>query len=279
MLVFDEPQALARWRAELQASRVVMVPTMGYLHEGHLTLIDTAREHASSDGKVVLTIFVNPTQFGPQEDLAQYPRDPQGDLDKARGHGVDVVFMPSQPEVMYPSRQTWVEVETLGDGLCGASRPGHFRGVCTIVIKLWGLIRPDVAVFGEKDVQQLAIIRRMHADLFLCGEVIGVPTVRESDGLAMSSRNVRLTPEHRARAGAIPRYLADVRQRFVDGVRARAALLGDPKAALVGGEVEYVDLVDAENLQSISTVERAAIVALAVRFGGVRLIDHVRLAL
>ncbi|HRI07466.1 MAG TPA: pantoate--beta-alanine ligase, partial [Nannocystaceae bacterium] len=194
-------EALA-WRAGLPAEvRLGFVPTMGFLHEGHLSLMREARRRVGEGGVVAISIFVNPTQFGPTEDLDRYPRDEAGDLAKAEGVGVDVAFCPRHPEEIFPrSSRTWVEVEGLGDGLCGASRPGHFRGVCTVVAKLWGIVRPDLAVFGEKDYQQLAILRRMHADLELCGEVVGMPIVREADGLAMSSRNRFLSAEDRRRA-------------------------------------------------------------------------------
>lgn len=276
MQVVRSPEHLVAWRAALAPDRkVAMVPTMGFLHEGHLSLLREARRRVPPEvGEVVLTIFVNPTQFGPNEDLDRYPRDETGDLEKAQACGVDLAFCPTDPDALYPTRRTWVEVEGLSEGLCGRSRPGHFRGVCTIVAKLWNLVRPDVAVFGEKDYQQLAIIRRMHADLFLSGEVVGMPIVREPDGLAMSSRNANLSEEERARARAIPRYLEAVRSRFQAGSRTRSALLGDPATALQPGRIDYVELVDAQTLEAIDRVERPALVALAVHFGGVRLIDN-----
>ncbi|MEM6996126.1 MAG: pantoate--beta-alanine ligase, partial [Myxococcota bacterium] len=201
MQVLRTPEALTAWRATDASGRVAMVPTMGFLHEGHLSLVREARRRVPSDaGDVLLTIFVNPTQFGEGEDLAVYPRDEAGDLVKAEAAGADVAFCPTDPALMYPSKKTWVDVEGLSSGLCGANRPGHFRGVCTIVTKLWGLARPDVAVFGEKDFQQLAILRRMHADLFLSGEIVGMPIVRDPDGLAMSSRNKNLSAQARAHA-------------------------------------------------------------------------------
>lgn len=269
-----------RTRAEVQAWRagaagpVAFVPTMGYLHEGHLSLLREGRRRAAG-GTLVLSIFVNPTQFGPREDLDRYPRDEAGDLAKAAGCGVDVAFCPTDRRVMYPyDTHTWVEVEGLDRHLCGASRPGHFRGVCTVVAKLWGLIRPDVALFGEKDFQQLAILKRMHAELGLVGEVVGMPIVRESDGLAMSSRNVNLKGGAREEALAIPRYLAGVRARFAAGVRRASELLGDAAAELQPGRVDYASLVDAEDLQPVEEVTRPALVAVAAFFGGVRLIDN-----
>ncbi len=252
-----------------------MVPTMGFLHEGHLSLLREARRRVPvGEGEVILTLFVNPTQFGPNEDLDRYPRDEQGDLRQAEAAGADVAFCPLDPALMYPSRSTWVDVEGLSAGLCGASRPGHFRGVCTIVTKLWNLIQPDVAVFGEKDYQQLAILRRMHADLMLGGEVVGMPIVREPDGLAMSSRNANLGPAARQQALAVPRWMGTVRERFAAGERRVAALLEGAAARLAPGRIDYAEIVDAEDLQPLEVVERPALCAVAVRFGGVRLIDN-----
>ena len=264
------------WRdAVAPGQRVAMVPTMGFLHEGHLSLLREARRRVPPGrGHVMLTIFVNPTQFGEGEDLDVYPRDEAGDLAKAAACGVDVALCPTDPHLLYPSRKTWVTVEGLSDGLCGASRPGHFRGVCTIVTKLWNLVRPDIGVFGEKDYQQLAILRRMHADLFLGGEVVSMPIVREDDGVAMSSRNANLSDEARAQARSISQLLSEVRERFEAGVRDRDALLGDFVSRLSPGEIDYVELVDAEHLSPVTKVDEPVLVAIAARFGGVRLIDN-----
>jgi pantoate--beta-alanine ligase len=273
MKVLRTREELIAWRAGA-AGTVAFVPTMGYLHDGHLSLLREGRRRAG-DGALVLLIFVNPTQFGPREDLARYPRDEPGDLAKAASCGVDVAFCPLDPRELYPhGKRTWVEVEGLDRHLCGASRPGHFKGVCTVVAKLWGLVRPDVALFGEKDYQQLAILRRMHADLNLVGEVASMPIVREPDGLAMSSRNTNLAPPARQAARAIPRYLAAVRERFAAGERDAAALLGDAAAALAPGRVDYASLVDADALEPVETVTRPALCAVAAFFGGVRLIDN-----
>jgi pantoate--beta-alanine ligase len=274
--VLRTPAELLRWRASLSPDRrVAFVPTMGFLHEGHLALLREGRQRVPAEaGALVLSIFVNPTQFAPHEDLDRYPRDEAGDLAKAAACGVDVALCPTDPDVMYPSRQTWVDVEGLGAGLCGRSRPNHFRGVCTVVAKLWNLVRPDVALFGQKDYQQLAILRRMHADLFLCGEIVGMPIVREADGLAMSSRNANLSPTAREQALAIPRFLAHVRERFAAGERDTTALVAEGPARLAAGEIDYVEVVDADDLQPVVTVARPVLVAVAVRFGGVRLIDN-----
>jgi pantoate--beta-alanine ligase len=273
MRVLRTREELLTWRAGAPGP-VAFVPTMGYLHAGHLALLRSGRALAGG-GSLVLSIFVNPTQFGPNEDLDRYPRDEAGDLAKAAACGVDVAFCPTDPLEIYPNgNRTWIEVEELGRHLCGASRPGHFRGVCTVVAKLWGLVRPDYGVFGEKDYQQLAILRRMHADLNLVGEVVGQPIVREADGLAMSSRNTNLGAQARQDALAIARYLTALRGRFAAGERSVAGLLQDPAAALAPGRVDYVSLVDADDLQPVLTVSRPALVAVAAFFGGVRLIDN-----
>jgi pantoate--beta-alanine ligase len=249
---------------------------MGYLHEGHLALLREGRRRVPPEqGELVLSIFVNPTQFDDGPDLDAYPRDEEGDLDKARDCGVSLAFCPESIEQLYPSgRGTWVEVKGLDERLCGATRPGHFRGVCTVVAKLWGLVRPDVSFFGEKDYQQLAILRRLNAELFLPGEVVGVPTVRERDGLAMSSRNARLSTKARAQALAIPRLLRTVKERFDAGERSVAALLEGAGDLLSPGRADYVEIVDAEDLSTIDTIERVALCAVAAFYGGVRLIDN-----
>ena len=275
MQVFQRRAQLQAWRAAVPAGQpVAFVPTMGSLHAGHCSLLQEGRRRANG-GHLVLSVFVNPTQFGPNEDFASYPRDLTGDLAIARQCGVDVAFCPDDPAELYPvGANTWVEVAGLDRHLCGASRPGHFRGVCTVVAKLWGLVRPDWGLFGEKDFQQLAILRRMHADLFLPGEVVGMPIVRESDGLALSSRNLRLDRQARQDALAICRYLSGVRQRFATGHRHAAALLANPQASLAPGRVDYASLVDAQDLQPVEVVTRKALVAIAAVFGGVRLLDN-----
>jgi pantoate--beta-alanine ligase len=267
---------LRGWREALApARRVAFVPTMGYLHDGHLSLLHEGRRRVPPQrGELVLSIFVNPTQFGPSEDLDRYPRDEAGDLAKAAACGVDLAFCPTDARELYPTKLVWVDVDALGDRLCGRARPGHFRGVCTVVAKLWGLVRPDVALFGEKDFQQLAIVRRMHADLFLSGEVVGMPIVREADGLAMSSRNANLSPGARVQALAIPRWLAEVRRRFAAGEREVAALLAGAADALAPGRVDYAEIVDAGELAPLERIERPALCAVAAFFGGVRLIDN-----
>lgn len=271
---------LSGWRADVPSTeRVAFVPTMGFLHDGHLSLLHDARRRVPPGaGPLVLSIFVNPTQFGPGEDLDAYPRNEAQDLALAEAAGVDVVFMPSDQDQMYPSKQTWVNVEGLSSTLCGESRPGHFRGVCTVVAKLWMLVRPDVGVFGEKDYQQLAILRRMHADLFLGGEVASMPIVREADGLAMSSRNANLSPAARAEALRLPGFRREVLRRFEDGQTDTSALLAGAAGALAPGMIDYVQAVDASSLQPVDRVDAPTLVAFAVRYGGVRLIDNVVLS-
>lgn len=269
---------LRRWRDDLGLRRVAFVPTMGYLHDGHVELLREGRRRVPREaGELALSIFVNPTQFNDPADLANYPRDELGDLAKAEAAGVDLAFVPDPGELYEPGASTFVEVVGLDQHLCGATRPGHFRGVCTIVAKLWLLIRPDVALFGEKDFQQLAIVRRMHRDMFLSGEVVGVPTIREPDGLAMSSRNARLSATGRANAAAIPRFLARVRERWVAGERSAAGLIAGAEQALAPGEIHYVSVVDGQTLQPIERAEGRVLVAVAVFFDGVRLIDNVAL--
>jgi pantoate--beta-alanine ligase len=273
---------LRQWRAGLGSRALAFVPTMGFLHDGHVELMREGRRRVPRErGELALSIFVNPTQFNDPADLLNYPRDEAGDLAKAEAAGVDLAFIPSSfdhgSELYPPGASTFVEVAGLDQHLCGATRPGHFRGVCTIVSKLWLLFRPDVALFGEKDFQQLAIVRRMHRDLFLSGEVVGVPTIREADGLALSSRNARLCAGGRAAAVAIPRFLARVRERWDAGERAAAGLIEGAEQALAPGEIHYVSVVDAQSLQPIESGEGRVLVAVAVFFDGVRLIDNVQL--
>ena len=257
------------------ASPVVLVPTMGALHAGHASLIDCARARAGRGGSVVVSIFVNPTQFAPGEDLAKYPRTFHADLEICTSHGTDAVFAPTA-EVMYPAGDsTFVDETALSRGLCGARRPGHFRGVCTVVAKLFNIIRPDAAVFGEKDYQQLAVIRRMVRDLFFGLEIVGHPTVREADGLAMSSRNRYLDADERKRATAFPAALKQA------GEETNPEKIINKAKELIkqgtGSAPEYVELVDAETLAPLTSLDRPAVLAAAVEIGETRLIDNVRL--
>jgi pantoate--beta-alanine ligase len=275
-LVIHAPAEMTAWSraARAEDDRVVFVPTMGALHAGHLTLLREARRHGEL---VVLSIFVNPTQFGPNEDLARYPRDLEGDLAKAAEAGADVAYVPDPAAVYPPGFQTYVQVRELEQPLCGPFRPGHFVGVATVVCKLFNVVRPDSALFGEKDYQQLAIVRRMVADLDMGIEIVGVPTVREPDGLAMSSRNAYLSPAERVRALSLSRALFAARDRAAEGERDGAALLGLARAALDVDGVDYLELVDADTLRPALTVQRPAVMAVAAFVGKTRLIDNVRI--
>lgn len=267
---------VAGWRAE--GHRVALVPTMGALHRGHLTLCERARDwlDAHGGGRLVASIFVNPTQFGPNEDLATYPRDEENDLRLLRQIGADAAFLPSVQDIYRPGGQTMVDVTGLSRMLMGRLRPGHFRGVATVVTKLFNIVGPDAAAFGEKDYQQLTVIRQMVADLDLPVAIIGVPTVREQDGLAMSSRNLRLTPQDRAAAPILARALdraqAMVRAGSPLGAirrELRALIAAEPRA-----EVRSIDIRDAADLSRIVTIDRPVVILLAVRFGTVLLIDQ-----
>jgi pantoate--beta-alanine ligase len=263
----------AAWRAE--GRRIVLVPTMGYLHAGHVSLLDEGKRRGDA---LVLSIFVNPTQFGPKEDLSRYPRDLDGDLDKANKVGVDVVFVP-EPAAMYPSGyQTFVEVRELQKGLCGDKRPGHFTGVATVVLKLFHLVQPHIALFGMKDYQQLQVIRRMSRDLDLDIEIVGMPIVREHDGLAMSSRNAYLVGDERLRALALTRALQVAHVAFAEGERNAAKLVDCARMTLhmtEGVRLDYLELRDAETLETLEgRLERPAVMAVAAYVGHTRLIDN-----
>ena len=263
-------EAIATWRAA--GERVALVPTMGALHDGHMALVEAAKR---AGGRVVVSIFVNPKQFGPNEDLAKYPRKELADSRMLTAAGVDLLWMPPV-EVMYPDGfATNISVSGVSDVLDGAHRPGHFDGVATVVTKLFNQVRPDIALFGEKDWQQLAVIRRMVVDLDLDVEIQGVLTQREDDGLALSSRNVYLVPEDRARAVALPRALGVAERAIAKG--------GDPEAALAqaremltaaGFEIDYVMLADAETLGDPVEGRPMRLLA-AARIGGTRLIDNI----
>ncbi len=267
----------AGWRAE--GRRVALVPTMGFLHAGHVSLLEEARRRGDV---VVLSIFVNPTQFGPREDLSRYPRDLDGDLGKAAGAGTDVAFVPEPSEIYPPGYQTYVEVRELSQGLCGDKRPGHFTGVATVVLKLFHLVQPQLALFGRKDYQQLQVIRRMTRDLDLDIEVVGMPIVREPDGLALSSRNSYLSTDERLRALALPRALEIAEIAFDAGERNAAKLVDSARVTLHmtdGVRLDYLEMRDAETLQIVDgLVTSPVVVAVAAYVGATRLIDNRRLA-
>jgi pantoate--beta-alanine ligase len=254
---------------------ISLVPTMGYLHEGHLSLVREATRRADN---VIVSIFVNPTQFGPNEDLASYPRDPDRDLALLEKEGVSAVFMPTTDEMYGGAGDTFVEVPGLSGILQGALRPGHFRGVSTVVSKLFNIVQPDLAVFGEKDYQQLALIRQMVRDLDMPLDIVGHPTVREEDGLAMSSRNVRLSETERAEAVALNHALTAA-ERAADtrrpGIAELEQLIRRKLAEAPSGQVESVDIRDAVTLAPLDgQLSAPAVVLLAVRFGKVLLIDQ-----
>lgn len=269
-----ELQALTLgWRA--QGLRVGFVPTMGFLHRGHTSLMALARPLCE---RLVVSIYVNPLQFGPNEDLARYPRDPEGDAAKCAGEGVDLLFTPPS---LYPEGfQSRVTVQGLTEGLCGAARPGHFEGVTTVVARLFGLVQPTLAVFGEKDYQQLAVIRRMVADLAMPIEVLGGALVRDEDGLALSSRNAYLSPEERARALALVRALRALAAAVAVGEREVATLtaLGRETLGAAGVDrVDYLEVVDPDTLTPLQVVDRPARALVAAWVGRTRLLDNLAL--
>jgi pantoate--beta-alanine ligase len=262
-------------RLRKEGKRIGFVPTMGYLHDGHLSLVRKAKGLCDS---VVASIFVNPTQFGPGEDFQRYPRDEEGDRAKLDAEGVDFLFIPEATE-MYPSRyQTYVEVTEVSKGLCGDFRPGHFRGVATVVAKLFNIVKPHIAVFGEKDYQQLLVIKRMVEDMNFDIEIIPGVLVREEDGIAMSSRNTYLSPEDRKRATVLCRSLAKGKELFESGERRAFVLSHAVKETIEsvnGVSLQYVEIRDAETLERIENVKRSAVIAVAAMVGPVRLIDNI----
>jgi pantoate--beta-alanine ligase len=270
------PAEMQRWSeaARRRGATIAFVPTMGFLHEGHLSLMREGRKRASL---LASSLFVNPTQFGPNEDFSRYPRNFEGDCAMMREVPVDVLFAP-EPDVMYPrGSQTWVEVAEMTRGLCGAGRPGHFRGVTTVVAKLFNIVKPHVALFGEKDYQQLRTIKRMVEDLNFDIEIVPVPTVREPDGLAMSSRNAYLSPDQREKALALSGALRAARVVFEAGARDPQELVQAARRLLENipeVQVEYVEAVDARTLERVERIERPVVVAIAARLGPTRLIDN-----
>jgi pantoate--beta-alanine ligase len=275
--IIASPTEMQRWSddARRRGETLAFVPTMGFLHEGHLTLMREGRARAT---RLASSLFVNPTQFGPNEDFSRYPRNFERDCELMRTVPVDALFAP-EPEAMFPAgSQTWVEATEVTKGLCGDHRPGHFRGVTTVVAKLFNIVKPHLALFGEKDFQQLRAIQRMVVDLNFDLEIVPVATVREADGLAMSSRNAYLSPGERQRALALSRALRAAGECVRAGARTTAQIAGAARAVLErtpGLEIEYVEAVDAETLKSMDRIDRRVVVAIAARVGKTRLIDNV----
>jgi pantoate--beta-alanine ligase len=267
-------------RAAITAARAAgktigLVPTMGALHAGHASLIRAAR---AETGFVVVSIFVNPTQFGPNEDLSRYPRTFDADRELCQAEGADLIFLPSPAEMYPPNYHTFVEVTGLQDGLCGTSRPGHFRGVATVVLKLFNIVTPDLAYFGQKDAQQARIIEQMTADLNLPLRIRTCPIVREPDGLALSSRNRYLNPTDRRHAVVLYQALREAEQAIAAGERSAETirqLLTQRVQATPGAQLDYAALVEAQSLQPVTTLQGKTLIALAVKFGSTRLIDNI----
>ncbi|MGD8537318.1 MAG: pantoate--beta-alanine ligase [Candidatus Aminicenantes bacterium] len=254
---------------------VGFVPTMGYLHEGHLSLVKASKKNTDC---TVVSIFVNPTQFGPAEDFEEYPRDPEQDSQLLKELGVDLLFCPDRAEMYPPNFKTYVEVERFQDVWEGRSRPGHFRGVCTVVLKLFNIVQPDVAFFGQKDAQQAILLKKMVDDLNLKVRIEVLPTVREEDGLALSSRNVYLNPEQRKAAVCLAKSLDEAAHMIRSGER-RTALIVEKMRKIIEGEdlakLDYIAIVDMDSLEPLNEIKRGALIALAVFFGNIRLIDNI----
>ncbi|MEM7015611.1 MAG: pantoate--beta-alanine ligase [Verrucomicrobiota bacterium] len=274
----DVCDSISKLRSQLRTRRdhpVVFVPTMGALHEGHLSLVQIAREHGGAEATVVVSIYVNPTQFDRKDDLDGYPRVLDSDLENCHEHGVDIVFTPND---LYANDATVAVGESrLSLGLCGASRPGHFDGVCTVVAKLFNIVQPDAAVFGEKDFQQLAVIRRMTRDLDFPIEIVPGPIVREPDGLAMSSRNVRLSAEEREQAIVLHQALEQARVAVDCGERSASRLnelIASHISSAALAKIDYIELVDPDTLENLDQIDRQLLAAVAVFFGKTRLIDN-----
>ena len=261
-----------------RTSKSALIPTMGALHRGHLELIHVARQHAGKEEEVAVSIFVNPLQFEPGSDFEKYPRPESADEKVCRDAGVDMLFRPR--DMYFDDRSVYVDETSLSAGLCGATRPGHFRGVCTVVAKLFNLLAPDAAVFGEKDYQQLAIIRRMVRDLNFPIEIIGVPTVREADGLALSSRNQYLSADERAQATVLYRAITRVKELADGGQKSVRELIDVAREVIASAKsarVDYISIVDADTLQPLETLRPNTLIAVAVFIGKTRLIDNLRL--
>lgn len=258
----------------LAGKKISFVPTMGYFHEGHLSLMKEARKQADC---VVVSIYVNPTQFGPKEDFSKYPRDFERDRDMAQSVGVDIIFFPYNQEMYPQAYQTYVDVEQVTKNLCGMSRPGHFRGVTTVCCKLFNIVKPHTAIFGKKDFQQLAAIKRMVKDLNMDLEIIGLPTFREPDGLAMSSRNVYLSKEERSSALTLVGALRIAQKLYAEGERNAAVMIEKAEDLIKSApftEIDYVKVCDTSTLEDVNEIKGEAVMALAVKVEKTRLIDN-----
>lgn len=276
MEIISDPQVMQQrmLAAKRSGQRIAFVPTMGFLHAGHLSLLQEGRKRGDL---LVLSIFVNPTQFGPNEDLATYPRSLESDCEIARSAGTDLVFAPSATALYPANASTWVNVEGLTEVLCGASRPQHFRGVTTVVSKLFNLVQPDVALFGNKDFQQLAVIKRMVRDLDMPVEIVGMPIVREADGLAMSSRNVYLSSGERQQALVLSRAIATARQLAVSGEEDAGAILEVVQSMISGmpeARIDYLQICHQGTLQKQEQVDNDSVLLLAIFINKTRLIDN-----
>lgn len=277
MIIITDPKELQKMSIDLhrQGKTIALVPSMGYFHEGHLTLMEAAKKRAD---KVIVSLFVNPTQFGPDEDLDSYPQDLEKDANLAREKGVDILFTPQKSQMYYPDHSTWVEVPELAENLCAKSRPIHFRGVATVVTKLLMTALPDIAVFGEKDWQQLAIIKRMVRDLNIPVEIVGHPIVRNADGLALSSRNIYLTDDEKKLAPMLQKGLRTIKDLVDKGENDAKVLISKLtkfyNEMIPGSEIDYIQIVNPENISIIEKVSGPALCAVAVRLGKARLIDN-----
>ncbi|QCX33224.1 pantoate--beta-alanine ligase [Caloramator sp. E03] len=265
------------WDIKNTKKSIGFVPTMGYLHDGHKSLIERAR---LENDTVVVSIFVNPTQFGPGEDFERYPRDEERDKKVCLDAGCDIIFMPESQDMYKDNYSTYVEVLNLTEGLCGASRPGHFRGVATVVTKLFNIVKPDRAYFGEKDAQQLIVIKRMVEDLNMDVEVVGCPIVRERDGLALSSRNTYLNEDERVQALNLYKSL-NLAKNMIDKGERDVKIIRDEMIKLINtakdAKIDYVEFVDTENLKPINIIKGEVLIALAVKIGKTRLIDNIKI--
>ncbi len=280
--IFENPLDMQKFslNEKVNGKKISFVPTMGYLHEGHLSLMRKAKEYGDI---LVVSIFVNPTQFGPNEDLDRYPRDFEGDTEKCKSVGVDVIFYPTNENMYDKNFQTYVTVEKVTKNLCGLSRPIHFRGVATVVSKLFNIVLPDYAFFGEKDFQQLVVIKQMVKDLNFPVKVIGCPIVREEDGLAMSSRNAYLNEEERKQALCLYKSILKVKELFNSGERNAEKLIEEAKKIINEhplAEIDYVKIVDINTMEDIKgEIDKDALYALAIKIGKTRLIDNCKLIL